>query len=235
MTAPATPSTTDEAATKGDPRLAERALALGYTPARWRPALDALFLLDRRLGDIVRSTREPMVGQMRLTWWHDALSRLEAGAPAPAEPALTALADAVLPGGVGGGELAAMIDGWEALLDGTVTDAAVLAGHARARGATLFVLAGRLAGAGGEPLAAAGEGWALADLAANLSDPVAAASARSLAAGRLAEIGAMRWSRATRGLGALALLARMDVAAEPRAPGHPARIGRLLVHRLTGR
>ncbi len=64
MTASPTPSTTDGPAIEGDPRLAERALALGYTPARIRPALDALFLLDRRLGDIIRSTREPMVGQI---------------------------------------------------------------------------------------------------------------------------------------------------------------------------
>jgi phytoene synthase len=230
-----TPAAPPFAIDDGNPHAAERALALGYTPVRWRPALDALFLLDRRLGDIVRSTREPIVGQMRLTWWHDALGRLDAGAPAPAEPVLTALADAVLPHGVDGGELAVMIDGWEALLDGSPTDAATLTDHARARGATLFTLAGRLVGAGGEPLAAAGEGWALADLAANLSDPAATALARLLAAARLDAIVRTRWSRPVRGLGALALLAQMDVAAEPRAPGHPARIGRLLVHRLTGR
>lgn len=229
MTEPAYP------VAEGDPRLAESTLALSYTPTRWRTSLDALFLLDRRLGDIVRSTREPMVGQMRLTWWHDALGRLGTGSPPPAEPVLAMLDAAVLPHGIGGVELAAMIDGWEALLDGPMTDAAVLTSHARARGSTLFELAGRLVGAGAEPLAAAGEGWALADLAANLSDPAATALARSLAVARLDGIGAMRWSRATRGLGALVLLARMDVAADMRMPGHPARVGRLLVHRLTGR
>ncbi len=215
-------------------RLAERTLALGYTPRRWWGSIDTLFLLDRRLGDIVRSTREPMVGQMRLTWWHDALSRLDGGAPPPAEPVLVALNDTVLCHGVGGHELAAMIDGWEALLDGSTTDAPVLAAHARARGGTLFTLAGRLVSAGDEPLATTGEGWALADLAANLSDPAATALARTLAAERLDDIGSVRWSRPTRGLGALGLLARMDVAGDARPPGHPWRVARLLRHRLTG-
>ena len=204
-----------------DVRGAERALALGYTPAADRPAIAALFALDARLGDIVRTTREPMVGQMRLTWWHDALTRLDDG-PAPAEPVLAMLAADVLPRGVTGADLARMIDGWEALLEGPVGDPAMLAIYAEHRGALLFALAGCLVGAGRVPLAAAGAGWALADLAANLSDPAAIAAARRMASERLQDVTGLRWSRPGRGLGALALLARMDVADDPR----PARDGK---------
>jgi phytoene synthase len=64
---------------------AERALAIGYAPADRRAGLATLFALDARLGDILRTTREPMVGQMRLTWWHAALSGLGQDPPR-AEP-----------------------------------------------------------------------------------------------------------------------------------------------------
>ncbi|MFS0770938.1 squalene/phytoene synthase family protein [Sphingomonas sp. 1P08PE] len=217
-----------------DARTAERHLAIGYAPADARDGLAALIALDERLGAIVRSTREPMVGQMRLTWWHEALERLD-DAPAPAEPVLADIAATVIGDTVKGRDVAAMIDGWEALLDGEVADDQVLATHARARGGQLFVLAGRLSGAGDEPLIAAGEGWALADVAANLSDPAAAMRAKLGARERLEEVFARRWSRPARGLGALTLIATMDVAPELRPPGHPLRLARLVLHRLTGR
>ena len=43
-------------------------LAMTYAPATKRPALEALFALDDTLAGILRTTREPLVGQMRLTW-----------------------------------------------------------------------------------------------------------------------------------------------------------------------
>lgn len=215
-------------------RGAERQLAIGYAPAGRQAGLAALLDLDGRLGDILRTTREPLVGQMRLTWWHDALARLGAG-PVPAEPVLVALAAAALPCGIAGTELARLIDGWEALLDGASLDAAALGQHAQGRGATLFLLAARMLDAGDDRVAAAGEGWALADLAGHLSDAAAAGRARGMAVERLEHALAVRWSRAGRPLGALARSALMDLAVVPRAPAHPLRVARLLRHRLTGR
>lgn len=212
-------------------REAERRLAIGYAPGAARPVLAALLALDARLGAVVAATREPMVGQMRLTWWHDALSRLDA-APPPAEPVLAALAAAVLPAGIGGAELATTIGGWEALLEAEIDEAAML-DHARARGGVLFALAGR-AIAPVEPVPVeAGEGWALADLSLRLADPVARAGAAALAGPRLDAALRRRWPPATRALGALLLLARADLAGTP--PGAPRRVGRLAWHRLTGR
>ena len=159
---------------------AERALAVSYAPADRREALVALLALDRVLGRIVAATGEPIVGQMRLTWWHDALERLDSDGP-PAEPTLVALAQHVLPV-VAGGELARLIDGWEVLLE--PVDAAALAGFGAARGGTLFALAARLLG--GEAVAGAGEGWALADLSRHHRDRFVAAEAAAMATPLLA-------------------------------------------------
>ncbi len=209
---------------------AERAVAIAYAPADRRAGLAAIVALDARLGDILRTTREPMVGQMRLTWWYEALRRLGTVAPPPAEPVLTALASA----GVDGASLAALIDGWEMLLDGPVVAADALAAYAAARGGTLFTAAGTWLGAASEPLAIAGEGWALADLAANLSDADTAARARAMAVERLEAALAVRWGRRVRALGALALSARMEMAGHHPA-GHPRRLARLIWHRASGR
>lgn len=218
-------------ATSTDP---ERALALAYAPAGARAALAALFALDDRLAQILRTTREPMVGQMRLTWWHGALLALD-NAPPPSEPVLAELAAEVLPRGVRGAALAPIVEGWEDLLEAEVSEADLLH-YARCRG-TLFVVAGQILGAD-DPVREAGEGWALVDLAWNSSEPAVVALARDLARPRLAAATARRWSRRARALGALAHLAEADLALDPagaRVVGSPSRVWRALRHRLTGR
>lgn len=216
----------------------ERELALSYAASSARAGLAALFALDDTFGHILRTTREPLIGQMRLTWWHDALTALDRAAP-PAQPVLQALADTVIPRGVSGADLAAMVDGWEALLEAEAIDEAAMALHAAARGRRLF-LAGRtvLGAAPSDPVESAGEGWALADLARHIRDPDAARVAAGLAAEAIARATAVRWSRAGRALGALTQLARMDLQAplDARvAPGAPRRVARLAWHRLSGR
>jgi phytoene synthase len=219
----------------GDP---ERALALRYSPPAALPGILALFALDDSLAGVLRTTREPMVGQMRLTWWHEALTSLD-NAPPPAEPVLQALARNVLPHGVAGTRLAWMIEGWEELLEAEPFDDDAIARHAARRGGKLFEMAGLLLGAAAsDPLTAAGEGWALADLARHLSDRSTADRALARAAAPLARATRVRWSRAGRPLGALAHLARMNLALpldRPLPAGAPGRVARLLWHRLTGR
>lgn len=216
----------------------ETALALSYAPPRARAALEALFALDAALAGVLRTTREPLVGRMRLTWWHEALTALDR-APPPAEPVLRAVVSAVLPLGVSGAELALLVDGWEALLERAPPAAGEMALHAAGRGERLFLAGGRIAGAAaGDPLAAAGRGWSLADLARHLDDGAAARMALHLAAASLAEATGARWSRAGRALGALAHLAAMNLATpldRPLPAGSPRRVARLAWHRLTGR
>jgi phytoene synthase len=187
----------------------DRRIAIGHAPPRLRPALETLFALDDRLAGIVRATREPMIGQMRLTWWHDALTRLDNDA-APAEPLLRDLQGRVLPGGITGQALAGMIDGWEELIVAEMLDAAALERYAALRGGRLFALAGRLLGGESTVLAAAGEGWALNDLAANISTPDTARLAQNLADALFAQAFSEAWPRTLRPVGVLSLIARLD-------------------------
>ena len=204
----------------------ERALALGYAPAAARGGVAAVFALDATLSKLTLGTRDPMVAQLRLTWWYEALVALGTSEAPPPQPILHALAAA----GAHSAELAETEAGWERLL-GSLDDADLMA-FAQARGA-IFREAGRLACAGDE-VSAAGEGWALADLARTTADPALAGRAAVMAAPLLAQAAGQRWSAAGRFLGALVHVARADLAGV-RPIGAPARVARLAWHRLTGR
>lgn len=212
----------------------ERALVLTYAEPATRPALAALLALDDALGQVVRTTREPALGQIRLVWWRDRLEALDS-APPPAEPVLQAVAGELLTRGVHGESLAPMTSAWELLLEPELDMAAFLR-FGEDRGATLFAaVAAALGAAPGDPVQEAGQGWALADLSLHLSDVEAAEAARALARPLLDAALAKRWSRRARALGALAHLARLDLEDDRRPPGAPGRVCRLLWHRLTGR
>lgn len=210
----------------------ERRLVLTYmpTPAA-ASALAALFALDDKLAETLRTTSEPMLGQIRMQWWQDALAKLDS-APPPPEPVLEGIARDVLRDGLTGAEVGQIVEGWRVLLEAELDDAA-LRNHG-ARGRALFALAGRVAEAAAtDPLERAGEGWALADLSVKLSDPAEAAAARRMADLALVEACSARWSRNGRALGAMAQLARMELAGVP--VGSPRRTLRALWHRMTGR
>lgn len=211
----------------------ERALALRYAPRACRGALAALWAVDERLGAIVASTSEPVIGEMRLLWWREALEALPGGVAG--EPLLDAAERDILPAGVNGAEIGAMAEGWHALLGGPLadTDRARYAGE---RGGRLFALSVRILGhEAAADFVRAGEGWALADLARRTRDPNERAEALAMARERLT--GApRRWPRALRPLGALTMLARRDAAAgAPGRAGSPRRVARMARHRLTGR
>lgn len=157
----------------------ERRLALAYSPAWARDDTAALFLLDARLAGILRQTREPMLGQMRLAWWRDRLS------------------DAALPPGLGDplleqlngwprrDGLVALVNGWEALLaDAPLPDGSIDA-FVRGRAEACRDLAIRVGvEAHAARATAAGAGWALAELAGKLSDPAEAARVAELSRDR---------------------------------------------------
>ena len=210
----------------------DRDLALTYADAACRPALDALFALDDTLAAILRSTREPLIGQMRLTWWYEALGRLDTAA-APAEPVLAALQTEVLPSGVSGAMLGRMTDGWEALLEPGL-GAAAIERFGRDRGRRLFELAATILTIRDDRIGLAGEGWALADLARRLTGTSARELARVRAGEALDQALRGRWPSSARVLGALAVSARFDTMPQPVAQGSPRRVARLAWHRLTG-
>jgi phytoene synthase len=212
----------------------ERALAVAHAPVDARAALDTLFRLDERMGGIVGTTSEPMIGLMRLAWWRESLEKLDT-VPAPAEPLLQDIARDILPLGVSGATLAAQEDGWAALLDGEMDEAA-LARHGRERGRRLFEAAALLLRARDDRLGAAGAGWALADLGHRHSDSAIRRAARDQAASILDALAGKSWPRAARPLAMLAVLARADAhASERRRQGSPRRVARMLALRLAGR
>src|SRR3546814_7084536 len=105
-------SVTADGMTPLDP---DRTLALSYVPAKHRPAVEALWRLDAALGAVLAGGREPLIGQIKLVWWRDALEKLDRER-APAEPVLRAVAEHVVPI-VPGAALAEFEEAWSVLLN----------------------------------------------------------------------------------------------------------------------
>lgn len=202
-------------------------------PASLRAAVEALWRLDAALGAVLATGTEPMITRIRLAWWREALEKLD-DAPPPAEPLLRALAAHVLPAGLTGAELAAMEEGWAAIVAGEALTPATLAGYAAARGGRLFALTARLLGEHDSPVADAGKCWALVELARHSADRADRAAAHAAADG-LPRSG--KWPAKLRPLGMLAALSRRDLERGPdriERAGATGRMLRMIRHRLTG-
>jgi len=193
-------------------------LALAYAPARARLPTLALFALDSRLAGLLRHSREPMLAQLRLSWWREMLAQDVAAWPT-GDPLLAALRSwdgahsALVP----------LVDGWEALTGATPLPAASLSAMADGRAAGFAALA-RVLGRDGEAgrVHTLGRRWALADLATRLSHPGEQAEVRVLLAQEF-ESG-RRVSRALRPLAVLEGLARRQASG-----GGEASVGTLAV------
>jgi phytoene synthase len=213
----------------------DRRLALSYVPARRRPAVEALWRLDLAMASVVSVGREPLISQIRLTWWREALEKLDSE-QAPAEPVLRALQEHVLALGVSGAELGEMETGWLVLLSPEQLSAEQLDNYASARGSLLFRYSARLLGGEAEGVEAGGECWALIDLARNSANQADADAARAAALER-ARVSRGRWPTSLRPLGMLAVLAARDaerVDSNWEVQGSPRRMLRMLGHRISG-
>ncbi|MCZ8369430.1 MAG: hypothetical protein O9293_05590 [Porphyrobacter sp.] len=151
-----------------DPRPPEAELALAWSGPRVRAPLSVALQLDRRLARIVARTQEPILGQMRLAWWREAL-----GKPVTERPKGDAVLDGITLHWHGReAALVAMVDAWEVLVtaEGIGPDEAERFGTGR--GAFFAALGSDdAAPERAARLAAAGRRWALADAAAGVSDP----------------------------------------------------------------
>lgn len=208
----------------------ERALTLAYVAADARPSVAALWRLDARLGEVVAASREPALGMIKLAWWREQLAALS-NAARPEDPALADLHDDPKLRRMGS-EIAEIELGWAAVMAGA-KDAEALVLHASERGARLFALtAGLLAPDEAFDVGAAGERWALVDLAMRGwgKDPL------KLAGERWIDRTAPGWPTALRALGMLDALARRDITRGTISPpGSPARVLRMMWHRASGR
>jgi phytoene synthase len=72
----------------------DRWLASRFAPADVRQRLTAIYALNYELARIAETVHEPGLGDIRLTWWRDALAEVHAGATPRAHPVLSAYARA---------------------------------------------------------------------------------------------------------------------------------------------
>ena len=92
-------------------------LAIAYAPVPVRARLKWLLMLDQRLADVLNRASEPMIAQLRLSWWRDALNSTPDRRP-KGEPLLMELNDikpdeAILVAGL------SLVDACEVLATGT--------------------------------------------------------------------------------------------------------------------
>lgn len=208
--------------------LARLLIAHGDATLRQRAAL--VWAYDERLADIVRTTSDPAIGQIRIAWWDEALAD-PAQAKGRGEPLLDALRTA---GMARDGGLRAMLDGWEALLAPDI-NADAMRDFASGRGAGLFTA---LSGVDDPPswLGDAGRLWALWDLSGHLRAPPAREQAVAIAGALLPALGQARWPAAWKPMRIATGLARQDIVRNRPAPpaltpGLYARMLRLLIFR----
>ncbi|GGN55303.1 hypothetical protein GCM10011349_31810 [Novosphingobium indicum] len=153
-------------------------LALAYAPAKARLQTLALFALDTRLAGLLRNSSEPMLAQLRLSWWRETLTRDENEWP-EGEPLLAALRS-------WNGQhrsLSALVDGWEALTGTAPLPPGALREMAEGRAASFAALARSLAlEQEAEAASHLGRQWAAADLAMRLGHSQERSTATALVA-----------------------------------------------------
>ena len=166
-----------------------------------------LWTLDARLARLVASTTEPMIGQLRLAWWQEALGDA-AGVKGRGDPLIDALRTAGEAPPTG---LTAWLDGWEAMIVDVDLES-----YATGRGGGLFQ---SLAGQAEVPgwLIQAGAAWALWDLSGHVNDFSISAQAISLARHKLLTDDPL-WPPSWRPMRIAYALARRDVMRGKVAP-----------------
>lgn len=184
------------------------AMALAWQPAETRASLEALFAFDAHLGRLVSKASEPLLGQMRLTWWRERLAEPVTSRPA-GDPVLAELArhwqgsEAAIIG---------LVDGWEELLSAEALPAANIAHFALGRGRALAEFATRVGeGPYRDGAERAGRRWALADFAWHTRD--AAERNAALEAARAIPVSG-RLPRTLRGVAVLSALADRAIERE---------------------
>lgn len=193
--------------------------AYGGREAEWHRLV---WQLDARLADVVRTTTEAIIGQMRLTWWHDVLTD-PAGAKGKGDPLVNRLrAEGGLTDADRLSGLVAMIDGWERLLEPMPLDEETVAAFGRERGGGLFRALG---GKAGDVMPAdwaegAGSVWALWDLSGHIGDAATARLALEVASARLAGIDGAQARMVPKAQRLAFALARGDVRRMRGAPVH---------------
>lgn len=155
----------DQTVRRADPDrwLASRFIA----DADQRADVVALYAFNNELAHVAEAVREPLMGEIRLTWWREAVEELFAGRPPRGHPVIQALATAIRRRTLAQAPLEAMIEARFADFEpGGLADAAAVEAYVDGTAGALMALAVAALG-GGEALAVrpAAQAWGLAGLA----------------------------------------------------------------------
>lgn len=106
-----------------------------FMPANTRPGIWAVLAFNQEVAKTHSVVSEPMLGEIRLQWWREALDSIEAGAPRE-HPVVQALASIEQFGAIRP-MLERVIDGWAKVLEADQTDLSDLVNHAEETGGVL--------------------------------------------------------------------------------------------------
>ena len=209
-------------------------LILAYARSADRNRYALLFALDKRFADIVRSTTEILIGQMRLTWWRDILTK-----PAAERPAGEPLVEQINRFEEQGESLApllSLLDGWEVMLDDFPWDDRQFDSYSVARGGGFFEFGLTDAKGLSDGQTKQGRAWALWDFARHCSDAGMRRSAFDRCAETVASGPTVRFDRSGRPLSILCQLMIRDVRQGQLTADlyRPASAAQIIWHGITG-
>jgi 15-cis-phytoene synthase len=134
-------------------------------PAK-RADVVAIYAFNQELARVAAGAREPMVAEIRLTWWREGLDDLMAGKPARGHPVMQALAQAIGRNNLAAAPLEALADAsFDDLEPGRFADEGALEGYLDATSGAIMALACAITGGvdAGE-LRPAAHAWGLVGL-----------------------------------------------------------------------
>lgn len=211
-----------------------RRLILAYAKSEDRDCYVLSLGLDARLAEIIRSTSELLIGQMRLTWWRDILTK-ETDAKPAGEP-LVELLQSLENGAKVSEGLVELVDGWEMLLADFPWDDRQFEQYAILRGGGLFrsVLGGDVEH--NEDQQKAAQGWAMWDFARHCSDAEMRSEAFTRCCAIFDKLEHLKFDRNGRPLSILCKLAARDVKKRELTADlyRPAVAAVIIWHGLTG-
>jgi phytoene synthase len=138
-------------------------LAIAYARKDLRAPFALLLTFDQRLANIVGRASEPMIAQMKLAWWHEAIMREPTSRP-QGEPTFQILNELNMPHVEAA--MVRLLDAWGRVLATDDWDAEILSAFAKDRSAGIFGAYADLAGYTDDvsDVSDVGQSWALADL-----------------------------------------------------------------------
>lgn len=209
-------------------------LIVAYARAEDRDRYALLFALDARIAEIIRSTTEILIGQMRLTWWRDILTKPAAERPA-GEPLVEKI-NRLEERGESLAPLSTLLDGWEVMLDDFPWEDRQFDGYAEARGRGLFQFALADEHSLSEGQAEQARAWALWDFARHCSDAAMRQSAFERCSGIVASGPPSSFDRSGRPLSILCKLMIRDVRKGQLTADlyRPSSAARIIWHGITG-